>query len=331
MPKIKIVIALFALTLLATGCSVTSLLPKSQKTISIADAKAKTEKFVNETLLGGEQKATIKDVVKENNMYKIAIELPGRPEPIETYLTLDGTKFFPQAMDIAQTEKQAADQKANPQPTEPAAPAAEVPKTDKPVIELFVMSYCPYGTQIEKGIIPVIELLGNKVDFELKFVSYAMHDKKEIDENLRQSAINQIAPDKLIPYLKCFLQDSKADDCVKSLGLDTARIQTTMAETDQKFEITKKFEDKSSWVGQYPPFDVNKADNTKYNVQGSPTLIINGVASQANRDPQSLLTAVCNAFNTAPEQCSKKLATDQPSAGFGYNPSTDNSTNAQCH
>lgn len=328
MPKIKIALALFALTLLVTGCSATSLLPKSQKTISIADAKAKTEKFVNETLLGGEQKATIKDVVKENNLYKVSIELPGRPEPIESYLTLDGTEFFPQGMNIAETEKQAADQKANPQPT---PPAAEIPKTDKPVIELFVMSYCPYGTQIEKGIIPALELLGNKIDFSLKFVSYAMHDKKEIDENLRQYAINQIAPDKLIPYLKCFLQDSKADDCVKSVGLDAAKIQAVMTATDQKFEITKKFEDKNSWGGQFPPFDVNKEDNTKYNVQGSPTLVINGVTSQANRDPQSLLTAICGAFNTAPEQCSQTLSTDQPSPGFGSTAgAATTGTNAQC-
>jgi len=48
------------------------------------------------------------------------------------------------------------------------------------------MSYCPYGTQIEKGILPVINALGNKIKFSLKFVDYAMHGKKEIDENSRQ-------------------------------------------------------------------------------------------------------------------------------------------------
>ncbi|HTY44247.1 MAG TPA: hypothetical protein VMC80_03315, partial [Patescibacteria group bacterium] len=44
-----------------------------------------------------------------------------------------------------------------------------VPKTDKPTVELFVMSYCPYGTQMEKAIIPVLNLLKDKVNFTLRF------------------------------------------------------------------------------------------------------------------------------------------------------------------
>ena len=43
-----------------------------------------------------------------------------------------------------------------------------VPKSDKPLVELFVMAYCPYGTQAEKGLIPVIELLGDKIDASIK-------------------------------------------------------------------------------------------------------------------------------------------------------------------
>lgn len=35
------------------------------------------------------------------------------------------------------------------------------------------MSHFPYGTQIEKGMIPVMETLGNKADIGIKFVNYA--------------------------------------------------------------------------------------------------------------------------------------------------------------
>ncbi|MBU3941884.1 MAG: hypothetical protein KKF74_03150, partial [Nanoarchaeota archaeon] len=49
-----------------------------------------------------------------------------------------------------------------------------MPKKDKPEVELFVMSHCPYGTQIEKGMLPVARLLGDKIDFNIRFCSYAM-------------------------------------------------------------------------------------------------------------------------------------------------------------
>ena len=64
-------------------------------------------------------------------------------------------------------------------------------KADKPKVELFVMSHCPYGTQAEKGMIPVVELLKDKISFEVKFVDYAMHGKKELDEQLRQYCIQK--------------------------------------------------------------------------------------------------------------------------------------------
>ena len=37
------------------------------------------------------------------------------------------------------------------------------PKKEKPEVELFVMSHCPFGTQIEKGMLPVARLLGDKI------------------------------------------------------------------------------------------------------------------------------------------------------------------------
>ena len=55
------------------------------------------------------------------------------------------------------------------------------------------MSHCPYGTQMEKALLPVIETLGaNNVNFELKFNTYAMHDKVELDEQLTQYCVKKI-------------------------------------------------------------------------------------------------------------------------------------------
>jgi glutaredoxin len=204
-------------------------------------------------------------------------------------------------------------------PSAAAAPApVPVTKSDKPKVEVFVMSYCPYGTQIEKGIIPVVELLKDKIDFSLKFVYYAMHGQKEIDENTRQYCIEKEQSTKLIPYLTCFLQASDSAGCLKSASIDSTKLDACVKAADAQFSITKNFADNSTWLsGKYPKYDVYAAENTKYGVKGSPTLVINGAQAASARDPASLLKTICSAFNKAPSECSQTLSSASPGAGFG--------------
>lgn len=286
-------------------------------------AQAKAEKFINQELLAGQGEAKVKIVGKVNGLYKLEVEYQG--QKIESYMTKDAKKFFPQAYEMAPVkEAAAADSSGNQEPS------AVVTKNDKPKVELFVMSYCPYGTQIEKGIIPAIEALGNKVDFSLKFVNYAMHGEKEVQENLRQYCIAKEQNAKLLPYLKCFLKADTSAACLKSSGVDEAKMNACYQTADKQFKVTQALTDKSGWKGNYPPFAVNDADNTKYDVQGSPTLIINGTSVSSARDSASLLKAICSAFNTAPEECQKQLSTAAPSAGFGEG-ATTGATDASCN
>lgn len=273
--------------------------------LSISDAKVLAEKFINENLLGQGMTASIENIVEEGGLYKISLDVSG--QAATSYLTKDGKLFFTQALDIAEIEKQAADAKKQ----------AETVKSDKPEVELFVMSYCPYGTQMEKGILPVLGALGDKINFLLKFVGYAMHDKKEVDENTRQYCIQKEQNDKLSGYLTCFLKAGDATGCIASTGVDNAKLANCVSAADAQFSITKNFNDKNSWSGQYPPFDINKADNEKYSVQGSPTLVINGTTVSTQRDPASILQAICSAFNNQPTECLNQLSAEQPAAGFG--------------
>jgi len=130
-----------------------------------------------------------------------------------------------------------------------------VPKTDKPVVELFVMSYCPYGLQTEKAIIPVLELLGDKIDFKLRFVNYAMHGEKEVWENLRQYCIQfKTNPDKFIDYLKCFTESGNAEKCMEELNIDKNAVQSCMDEEDKRWGISQILANPGAWGGPYPPF-----------------------------------------------------------------------------
>ena len=182
------------------------------------------------------------------------------------------------------------------------------------------MSYCPYGTQIEKGIIPVAQALGKKIDFSIKFVDYAMHGDKELKENMFQYCVNKEQPAQYLSYVDCFVKSASGDQagCAASNKIDTKKAATCVAGLDKQFKIMETFaKGQDAWGSQFPPFPVQSADNKKYSVGGSPTLIINGKEISANRDSASLAKAICSAFNKAPSECDKQFASAAPSAGFG--------------
>lgn len=294
--------------------SKTSTVVKPGKTISTDEAKTTAEEFVNKFLMSNGSKATIKDITTEYGLYKLSIDITS--DVVESYITKDGKLFFPQALNIA--EISAAKDTAATGDTANSTPAAAVTKkSDKPVVELFVMSYCPYGTQIEKGILPVIEALGSKIDFQLKFCNYAMHGEKELKENLIQYCIQKEQGPKFNTYLKCFLDSSDSAACLTTTGIDQKAAESCVAKTDSQFKVMENFTSNTNFQGSYPSFDVEKADNAKYSVGGSPTLIINGEDIQSNRDSASLLATICSAFNEQPDECKTALSSTAPSAGFG--------------
>jgi len=206
------------------------------------------------------------------------------------------------------------------------AAAEPAPQTDKPKAELFVMAYCPYGLQMEKAFLPVMELLKGKADMTIRFVSYAMHGKNEIDENTRQYCIQKEQNAKLISYLKCFAESASGDSagCITKAGVNQNTLNACVANADKQFGITAKFDDQSSWLsGRYPIFPVDLGLNSQYKIEGSPTLVINGVVSEAARNPEAVKQAICAAFKTQPAACKQGLSTASATAGFGAGTGAD--------
>ena len=291
---------------------------QATKILSPEEAWVQTENFINKNLMAPGSKATVKEVTEEGGLYKLVVDV-GTGQDIDSYLTKDGKLFFPQAIDIAEAEKEISEQnntsQNTPQNTPPASNVSV--KQDKPSIELFVMSHCPYGTQTEKGILPVVEVLGDKIDFEIKFVDYAMHGQTEIDEQMQQYCVQQQGKDKILSYLKSFLQDSDSDKAMTASGADISQVQSCISATDSQYKITANYNDQSTYRGSYPTFDIYKEDNLKYGVAGSPTLVINGEKIASARDSSSLLATICSGFNDRPEQCNTQLSSVAPSPGFG--------------
>jgi len=268
--------------------------------------------------------ATSAGVKEESGLYIITIIYQNNQYPF--YLTKDGKFIGIPGMGIVDYDQFEASMKAEASEGE-AEQAQEIPKSDKPAVELFIMSYCPFGTQSEKAILPVWNLLKDKADFKIRFVYYAMHAKKELDENLRQYCIQKEQYDKFTDYAACFLKEGKYEDCLGNI--DQTKLEACMQAADSEFKITEKYNDQSTWLsGRYPLCDIDKELNEKYDIRGSPTLVINGKTVSVTRSPEAIKEAVCSAFNTTPEECSTQLSTDQESAGFGY--ATGSSSGGQC-
>lgn len=310
--------------LILAGCDVPNL--RSQ-VIPQEEMKMKVTEFVNENMMRPGTVASIKEIELDGGLYEITLEADG--QEFTTYMSKDGEIFFPQGINIEEFAEQKK-KTAEVESLQKAATLAALDKKEKPEVELFVMSHCPYGTQTEKGILPVLDVLGDKVDFKLKFVDYVMHGETEAKEQLNQHCIQQEQPDKLQEYLGCFLVEGKGEECLASTGIDMDTLENCVAETDQEFGITASLEDKASWRGgQFPMFNISKEENEEYGVQGSPTLVINGKQINAQRDSKSLLETLCAGFKELPDECNTELPTNPPSPGFGFDEGTG-PTQAQC-
>lgn len=120
-----------------------------------------TLSYVNQNLATAGTAATLDTVVELHGMYQVTVAYQGQQIPL--YATTDCTLLFMESMDMAAT--------ATGSPTAAPTPAATPVMTDRPVVDLYVMSYCPYGTQAETAMKPVADLLGTKADIRVRFIS----------------------------------------------------------------------------------------------------------------------------------------------------------------
>jgi protein-disulfide isomerase len=264
-------------------------------------------KYLNEKTGGGVEYVSYSD---KGNLYEVNVKYQNQDIPV--YITKDGKYFVQGAVPLtAEVVDDTTDTPETP---------TDVPKTDKPKAELFVMTHCPYGTQAEKGFIPAIKSLGDKIDAKIRFVHYFMHGNKEETETYNQLCIREEQSSKYLTYLECFLATdgsaSGTQTCLTKAGIDKAKL-TACTGTSGK---AKEYYAADSKLSQ------------EYGVQGSPTLIVNGVDVSSGRSPDALKTAICSAFNTSPSECSKALSTASPSPGFGTSSASASSdtSGAQC-
>ena len=161
--------------------------------------------------------------------------------------------------------------------------ASRIARMGKPTLELFVMSYCPFGVQAEEKIIPIVKQFGDKIDFKLRFIARerktpspqditpftSLHGYPEVAENIRQLLIAQEFPHQYLDYILCRGKklDKSWEACAEKLGIDVARIQ-------QLFDTPKVSEQL---------FRENIKRATELGINASPTILVDNHQFQATQ------------------------------------------------
>lgn len=280
----------FAAGLMIAGTNTTTISTDNVATIAQA-------KIFN--LLQGESAVAVTNVTETNGIYKFTVDVDGRQ--FDSYMSKDGKILFPSAYDITPED-------LNTTVTAPATPQTpEMPKTDKPTVELFVMSFCPYGIQAEQIMKPVFDVLGEKADINIRFIAsvggttidsvQSLHGINEATEDLRQLCIAKYYDDATLwDYVSYIAErypsefststiETKWKEAAVASSIDTAKIESCLA--DESLDLMK--------------LDEAKADS--YGVRGSPTLIINGQTYSGARSSIAFQQAICAAFTTPPAEC----------------------------
>jgi protein-disulfide isomerase len=272
-------------------------------------AADKAINYINQNLVQTGQ-VTFVSVEDQNGLYVVTTSYQGQQIPV--YVTKDGSQLFVSSP-INMTEE------IETSTTQPE----EIPKTNKPLAELFVMAFCPYGVQAENLMKPVVDLLGTKADIKIRFIANvqgdtassvsSLHGANEAMEDLRQLCIMKNYDQKTFwNYLmeidancsSIYSNATALDQCWKNAatkaGIDVTKIDTCSKGSEG--------------------LDLLKADEQlteKYGVSGSPTLIINGVQYSGTRSSEAFKQAICSAFNTQPSECSQTLSASTGSASGG--------------
>jgi hypothetical protein len=267
--------------------------------ITSQEAKVIAEEIVNTYLLKGKTAQPSGEPEEESGLYKVNFTLDDAQRPV--YLTRDGRFFIlPNGMmSVAEFKKKAAEAKK-----QPLFATKNIPS-----VELYVMSLCPYGVKAEREILPVIEHFGDDIDFKIKYIVdvtgntiadvKSLRGQSEVVENLRQAAVMHYYPEKFPLYLDMVDEKSCLVSCgevsldrywrvvAKKLRIDPRRIES-FVEGEEGMSFLKK----------------SSSDSKKYGIAASPTLIINGIKSQAiYQGAEAIKTAICSAFVSTPQDC----------------------------
>lgn len=266
--------------------------------LSAEEAKNNALTFINENLLQPGTTAEFVSVGEENGLYKIVVKV-GENEP-EVYVSKNGKFLFIQPpIDISASIEQEQNQNENAN--------EEIPTSEKPEVELYVMSFCPYGNRAEDTMLPAYNLLKDKVDWKMHYIVNvdgntvsSLHGQPEVDQNEREACVlKNNGLDKWWQFTtyvntNCGSDGSCWQAAAQNSGLSASEISNCVS--SQGLALMTQ----------------EAAATDEAGASGSPTLFINGTKTNEvykYGNSQAYLDAICSAFANPPQECSESLPT----------------------
>jgi hypothetical protein len=270
---------------------------KSEGALSAQEAAEKAIDFINENFPAVNNSASLVEITEEGDIYKIhfKISLETGEYEYDSYVTKDGKYLFPEGYDMEENLEE-----------ESSEETGEIPVQEKPDVELFVMSFCPYGNQAENTMLPVYNLLKDKVNWSIYYIVSvndttvnSLHGQPEVDQNEREACVlEESGLDKWWQFTtyvnnNCGGDGSCWQDAAESAGLNTEAIEGCVS--SKGFSLMQE----------------NATVTDEFGVTGSPTMFVNGTKTSAvyqYGSPQAYLDAICEGFTSAPQECSQQLS-----------------------
>jgi len=314
----NIILGLIFLALIAGSFAYSYQKKNEQKNLEAI--RQKTEKFIKENLVQPGTEITIIDFVKENNLFKLTASV-GK-QSIVAYVTEDGKNFFPQAIDMDPAVAAKAKQAQAP------AEQKEIPKKEKPDVDLYVMSFCPFGNKAEDTLKSVYDLLKNKVNFNFHYIVsinnnevQSLHGASEVAQDEREACVLKAdGKDKWMGFVtyvneKCGKDGSCWEAGAKSLGINTAKVSACV--NSQGLALMQQ----------------NEKDSNAANASGSPTMTINGVSTNAvysYGNSEAYKQSICSGFTNQPVECQTELANSVAGGSAASGAATTNPGTPSC-
>lgn len=230
----------------------------------------------------------------------VEFELSVAGQKYTSYVSKDGKLLFTSGIkvdDLNKAQKSAAGSK-------PATPT-EIKKADNPNVTAFVVANCPYGLQMQRAFkLAIAEQPDLASSLSVRYIGAvengkitAMHGDQEAQENLKQICVREEQKEKYWPYVSCYMQEGKTEECLASTGVNVANLNACTSDAGRGLK--------------YAQADFDLAN--KYSVSSSPTLLANNnqVVSEfdfGGRNPNAIKDVVCAASKTKPSYCSNTIS-----------------------
>ncbi len=160
---------------------------------------------------------------------------------------------------------------------------------EKVKLDFHIMSKCPFGVKVLQAVTPVIEKMGDRVDFNVYYIGRekdgeitSMHGEQEIKGDILQLCAKETSDqEKWLEFLKCQNENWRKipegwEDCAKSAKIDAAKMKSC-SEGEQGKKLLKE--------------SINVSNEKK--ATGSPTIFLDGESYRGGRSESSFGRAIC--------------------------------------